>query len=99
MGTAINVVTPAVRIVPMIAWYAPPPALRGLTPAWELVHHCDCRTRDSPLVTTVQRIQTRGTSASTKAAWTATVATRSASSRRPPTRPPTTPAGGTARVL
>ena len=64
---------------------APPPSRRAVMPFWELVHHLGVEQQAAPLLTTVQRIQTSGTSASRKAAHITTWRTvlDSARPRRP----------------
>ena len=63
IGTAMTAVTPAWIRVPWMAWIAPPPTSVELMLRWLLVHHDDFRSRPTPLLMTVKRIQTSGTMA------------------------------------
>src|SRR5450631_379647 len=83
IGTAIRAVARASIRVPSMACTAPPPTTRLVTPRWELVHHVLLSSRAPPLVTTLHRIQTRGTIAIANAAHITTRATwlRSARAR------------------
>src|SRR5450759_3337100 len=75
IGTAIKAVARASIRVPSMACTAPPPTIRLVMPRWELVHHVLLSSKAPPLVTTLHRIQTRGTMAIANAVNMATRAT------------------------
>ena len=64
-------------MVPWMACAAPPPILRGVMPACELVHHEDSSSIWPPLMMTLPRIQTSGMTATKNAAHMTTRARRS----------------------
>src|SRR5665647_2694243 len=61
IGTAISPVTRPCMRVPWMAWTAPPPTTRLVIPRWELVHQLLPNSIWPPLLTTLHRIQARGT--------------------------------------
>src|SRR6478609_1663396 len=81
IGTAMTAVTPTIWSVPSMACRAPPPKSSELMLRWLPVHHVDEASMWTPLEMTVQRIHTRGTTATTKAHHMTTRATTSRTAR------------------
>src|SRR5882757_5413360 len=84
IGMEIAADTNPCKRVPTTAWYAPPPARKGVIPACECVHHADDATTLNPLAITALSTHSSGASAITIDSETNTVATIFVNRRRRP---------------